>query len=242
YKIAFGAMIRSHPKLTTGTVEFEVKDQVAWGKEAGGLQAGIAGPGAVRIGEKARFTVKLRNVSKETIKVSAWPVWTCYPGVVDSRGKRVPTTTAPAVDFSIIPKALTLKPGEAVDVGRSDLVVAEQDEKVTVPDGVVDFCAIHLTPGKYTAGCVGFLKENHTLATATVEFEVKPAKESTTAWGKEVGGLQAGRGFGPGEQRAYTHGETVTLVVRVRNVGKEAVSSKYPKKYFIDTPPAVTDG
>jgi RNA polymerase sigma factor (sigma-70 family) len=238
YKIAYGGMIQSHPKLTTGTVDFEVMDQVAWGKEAGGLQAGIVGPGAVRIGEKSGFTVKLRNVSKETIKVSAWPLWTCYPGVVDPRGKRVPTTKAPAVNFEIIPKALTLKPGEMVDVGRSDLLVAEPDQKVTVPEGVVDFCAIHVTPGKYIAGCVGFLKENHTLATATVEFGVKPA--SVTAWGKEVGGLQAGLRMA--EKRAYHAGETVRLVVRVRNVGKEEVTFRYVRQFFLENPPAVTDG
>ncbi len=96
YKIAYGGMIQSHPKLATGTVEFEVKDQVAWGKEAGGLQAGIVGPSTVRIGEEARFAVKLRNVTEETIKVSAWPLWMCYPRVVDALGKRVPTTTAPS--------------------------------------------------------------------------------------------------------------------------------------------------
>ena len=31
-------------------------------------------------------------------------------------------------------------------------------------------------------------------------------------------------GFRPGEKRAYHHGEKVTLVVRVRNVGKESVT------------------
>ena len=175
YKLAYSSMIQSHPKLTTGTVEVEVKDQVAWGKEAGGLQAGIVGPESVRIGEKARFVVKLRNVGKETIKVSAWPLWTCYPGVVDAKGGRVRTTTAPAVGFEIIPKALTLKPGETADVGRSDLIVAEPDQKVTVPDGVVDLCAIHVKPGMYKANCIGFVKEHHTLATGTADFEVKPA-------------------------------------------------------------------
>jgi len=67
-------------------------------------------------------------------------------------------------------------------------------------------------------------------------------KEIVTAWGKEVGGLQAGLGYRSGENRAYGPGETVKLVVRVRNVGKEAVKFEYLKEFFIETPPAVTDG
>ncbi len=142
------------------------------------------------------------------------------------------------MDFEIIPIALTLKPGETVDVGRSDLLVAEPDRKVTVPDGVVDMCAIHVTPGKYTAGCRGFLKENHTLATATVEFEVKPA--SFTAWGQEVDGVQAGLTIA--EQRVYQTGETVKMVVRARNVGKKEAKFQYFREFFSENVPAVTDG
>src|SRR3954469_24031505 len=48
-----------------------------------------------------------------------------------------------------------------------------------------------------------------------------------TAWGMEVDGLQAGLGFRQGGDRAYSHGETVKLVVRVRNVGKEAATFIY---------------
>jgi RNA polymerase sigma factor (sigma-70 family) len=70
----------------------------------------------------------------------------------------------------------------------------------------------------------------------------KQEKEAFTAWGKEVAGLQAGLGFRPGEKRAYSHGETVKLVVRVRNVGKEEVKFQYLRQFFIETPPAVTDG
>jgi hypothetical protein len=66
-------------------------------------------------------------------------------------------------------------------------------------------------------------------------------KEVGTAWGKEVGGLQAGLGLHPGEHRAYHHGETVTLVVRVRNVGKEAVKFEYIKQFLDENPPTVTD-
>jgi RNA polymerase sigma factor (sigma-70 family) len=68
----------------------------------------------------------------------------------------------------------------------------------------------------------------------------KPAKEPFTAWGQEVGGLQAGLGFRPGEQRAYGLGETVTLVVRIRNVGKETVKFEYLEQYLDEEPPVVT--
>lgn len=67
-------------------------------------------------------------------------------------------------------------------------------------------------------------------------------KEGFTAWGEAAGGLQAGLGFRPGEHRAYHHGETVTLVVRVRNVSKEAVKFQYVREFFNEKPPAVTDG
>jgi hypothetical protein len=65
-------------------------------------------------------------------------------------------------------------------------------------------------------------------------------KEAFTARGKEINGLQAGLGLG--EHRAYATGETVTLVVRVRNVSKEAVKFHYVPKFFFETPPTVTDG
>ena len=49
-------------------------------------------------------------------------------------------------------------------------------------------------------------------------------------------------GFRPGQKRAYRHGETVTLVVRVRNVGKEEVKFQYLREFFKENPPTVTDG
>jgi hypothetical protein len=66
-------------------------------------------------------------------------------------------------------------------------------------------------------------------------------KEAFTAWGKEVGGLQAGLGFHPGQKRAYSPGETVKLVVRVRNVSKQEVKFQYLREFIMETPPAVTD-
>jgi hypothetical protein len=88
------------------------------------------------------------------------------------------------------------------------------------------------------------------LATGKLELEVKDAeklpekkneKEGFTAWGKEVGGLQAGLGLRPGERRVYHHGETITLVVRVRNVGKATVKFEYLRQFLDENPPTVTD-
>jgi hypothetical protein len=69
-----------------------------------------------------------------------------------------------------------------------------------------------------------------------------PAKQDAfTAWGKELSGLQAGLGYRAGQRRTYNPGTTVTLVVRVRNVGKEPVTIQYHPRFFIDYPPTVTD-
>jgi hypothetical protein len=79
------------------------------------------------------------------------------------------------------------------------------------------------------------------------ERAAKPQKqgqerdESFTAWGKAVGGLQAGLGYPPGQKRAYSHGETIRLVVRVRNVGKEELKFQYLRQFLIERPPIVTD-
>jgi hypothetical protein len=69
----------------------------------------------------------------------------------------------------------------------------------------------------------------------------KKEKEAFTAWGKEINGMQAGLGFRSGEKRTYRHGEAVKLVLRVRNVGKEAVEFKHIWAFFVENPPTVTD-
>ncbi|MEO8351303.1 MAG: M56 family metallopeptidase, partial [Chthoniobacteraceae bacterium] len=67
-------------------------------------------------------------------------------------------------------------------------------------------------------------------------------EEAFTAWGEELSGLQAGVGFLPGGKRAYSHGETVRLAIRVRNVGTKEVKFQYLRQFFAENPPAVTDG
>lgn len=65
-------------------------------------------------------------------------------------------------------------------------------------------------------------------------------KEGFTVWGKQFGGLQAGLGFRPGAKRVYHHGDAITLVIRIRNVGKQAVKVSYLAPY-IEHSPIVTD-
>src|SRR5262249_30134580 len=67
---------------------------------------------------------------------------------------------------------------------------------------------------------------------------VKPAKQTITAWGKEVGGLQAGLRIA--EKRAYHTGEEVTVSLWVRNVGKEALEFRHIWAFFVENPPTIT--
>jgi uncharacterized protein (TIGR03067 family) len=66
-------------------------------------------------------------------------------------------------------------------------------------------------------------------------------KDDETAWGETVGGLQAGVAFSKGGRRAYRIGETVPLVVRLRNVTDKVHSFDYTDGFFVENPPAVTD-
>jgi RNA polymerase sigma factor (sigma-70 family) len=161
------------------------EDEIMWGKEVDGLQAGagIMNGNSVRVGEKVTLVVKLRNVSKAAITVSVWPLWLTPPRVVDAAGKRVRATMAPVPLFEIIPAHFTLKPCQTVDLGKADIAVAEdevRDQPVKVPEGVVDWFMIHVAPGRYKANLAGFLQHRPSVSTGTVEFEVKAASGKGT--------------------------------------------------------------
>jgi hypothetical protein len=72
-----------------------------------------------------------------------------------------------------------------------------------------------------------------------VEQAEKQQKEKVTAWGKEVDGVQVRIQFG--EHRVYKVGETVTLIVRLRNNGKKDVPFVFDEEYFQKNPPLITD-
>jgi RNA polymerase sigma factor (sigma-70 family) len=105
---------------------------------------------------------------------------------------------------------------------------------------------IYAIEGRRLRACLAFAEKGRPkeFATATGDGRtlITLEKKDVTAWGKEAGGLQAGLGYLPGQHRTYQIGETVTLVVRVRNVRKEAVKVQYLRNFFMEKPPTVTDG
>jgi beta-lactamase regulating signal transducer with metallopeptidase domain len=167
----------------------------AWGQEVGGLQAGfcITNANEIHIGGKVKAVVKLRNVSEETISVTPVPLWMLFgpTKVVDFQDKPVRTTGGPYPLLHIGLKKLTLKPGDVVDVDKTEIPVAELNQEVKAPNQVADRQIIHVEPGKYKVNCTGFVQEHSELSTGSAEFEVKagtvsPEMKRTDADGKTV--------------------------------------------------------
>lgn len=259
------------PMATPQKPEPEKESFTAWGPEVGGLQAGLGfRPGQKRVyhhGESVAVVVRVRNVGKEVVEFQY--IWAFLvenlPKITDAEGKLVPLPGFAALGLHH-PRSSTIAPGKEVVLYEWSFDLRPNGEP-----GPKGWLTIHGT-GKLSLQCervVGPTSANPVhpnpamskLATGKLELDVKEPekqpqqeeKEGFTAWGQEVGGrglhmgqevdgLQAGLGFRPGEKRAYSHGETVKLVVRVRNVGQKEVTFKYIPAYFFDRPPSVTDG
>jgi hypothetical protein len=90
---------------------------------------------------------------------------------------------------------------------------------------------------------IGFASEktNHKSQKELPGKESEGEKTPFTSWGKEIDGLQAGLGFHAGQMKAYRVGDSVKLVVRVRNVGKRDITFQYVRHFFIENPPLILD-
>jgi hypothetical protein len=165
YRIAFGGIIQSHPKLSTGSVEFEVKDRVVWGQEVGG------GTGRDRReGPPRRQAAERQSGGDHGLGVADVVPLAAGRGCGREAG---PGHAAPEPSFEIIPTKLTLKPGETADLDRTDVAVEPDDLKpVNGPEAVVGTFTIQVSPGTYRAAFAGFVLDRPTLSTSTVEFEV----------------------------------------------------------------------
>ena len=218
-------------------------------------------PGQNRVyrhGETVKLVVQVRNVGKKEVKFAYFNefFWENPPAVTDGKGKPVPIEGG---GFTGIAKLVevNLAPGKEVNLCELNVELRPVSERgkgrpvwTLYGAGKFQLQYENIGGGNIGTGEIKFDPVLSNLATGNLELEVKDAeklpqeqeqeKEGSTAWGKEVGGLQAGLGFRPGERRVYHHGETVTLVVRVRNVGKEAVRFSYLQP-FIEHALTVTD-
>jgi hypothetical protein len=213
------------------------------------------------------LVVRVRNVGKEAVNFEYLRQYLLEksPIVMDAEGKRanvgnfidflgmhipVKVTLAPGKEIEI--HELKLRPVKAKEAGlfRPDVVQSENDPGEEFwATGKVNV-QYEQVIGNSSSGRMKLDPNLAKLGTGKLELEVKSdppkkqeqkqGKEIVTAWGKEVGGLQAGLSL-PSEKRVYHHGETVTLVVRLRNVGKETVKFKYIRQFLDEKPPTVTD-
>ena len=227
----------------------------AWGKEVGGLQAGLGyRPGQKRAyshGETVTLVVRVRNVGKQDVKFRYFKEFFMEkpPTVTGGEGK---TIRLGGVDFFHvdIPVDVNLTPGKDMELHDLKIKLAPAggsgDVTEVSPETLNGKGKFQIQYEQLAAASIDPILSK--LATGKLELEVKEAekggkeqKETFTAWGKEVGGLQAGLGFRPGQKRAYSHGETVAVVLRVRNVGKEAVEFKHISAFFVENLPTIMD-
>ena len=270
YKIAFPEMVQRNlvPTtpvltpllLTTGEVEFEVKEGgekelpgkmgtfTAWGKEVGGLQAGVAvEPGDVREykpGDRVAFEVKLRNVGKDAVTITYCVPHEHAPEITDSQGRQVRVTMPPIWLYYAVPTERVVKSGETMTLFKNEVALgAEVLEPQKDPIAPVSTPTIRVGPGRYKIAIGGMVRSHPKLATGSADFVVKkdePAElKGEVAWGKEVNGVQIGIQLG--KRRVYQVGETVTLILRLRNNGKEVVPFRDDAEYFYKNPPHITD-
>src|SRR5262249_55806592 len=240
--------------------EKEKETFTVWGKEVGGLQAGLGfRPGEKRPyhhGEEAWIVLRLRNFGKAPVEFSHIGAFFVEnpPTITDADGKilNLPRLAAEGLQA---PHNTPIAPGKEV-------VLYEWNCGLLPIGGISkNLFAIHGT-GKFTLQCTRIVgpttgNPNHPnptldkLATGKLDLEVKEAekvpgkndeKEAFTVWGKEIDGLQAGLGYPPGQHRTYYSGETARLVVRVRNVSKDAVDFQYYTMFFMQKAPTVQDG
>jgi RNA polymerase sigma factor (sigma-70 family) len=208
---------------------------VFWGKEVGGLQAGLSlvATTTERVGDTARLTVKLevqvRNVGKAPATITYGSPWERAPTITDAAGKDVPVRHS---DFWIapilLPRDRVIEPGKMFTLSRPEFAL-EVDAKQPAPKDVPER-TVRVRPGAYTILYDWVADSHKKLATGSLPFKVmdpgdpKAAAADEVAWGMEVNGLQAGLSILSGGEYAS---ETSTLVVRVRNVGKETVKFSY---------------
>lgn len=195
-------------KLATGKLELEVKADsspptdkkpnqkkedglTAWGKEFGGLQAGLTlRPGDKRVykyGEVITLTVRVRNVAKETVKFEYVRQFLDenLPTVTNADGKTVEQRRLSMLGFHV-PMEVTLEPGKEIELESRlpleyELRPADDGGKstgrtLTVGTGKVSL-QYERVLGNSSSGAIKLDFALSKLATGKLELEIKSPAE-----------------------------------------------------------------
>jgi RNA polymerase sigma factor (sigma-70 family) len=206
-------------------------DNVAWGQEVDGLQAGLAlvpaSAHTYRTGETIKLEVRIRNVSKAAITIVYGAPHESAPIITDAKGGQVHVTMPPILGVIVVPTELVLQPGKTITLYKPEVAVeAKVPDKQIGQSPNVAKPTIRVGPGKYKLGIGHMLDSHFKLTTGSVEFEVTDPKlaaaiEQKIVWGKAVDGLQAGARLINAD--TVRIGEKAGFNVILRNVSKAAI-------------------
>jgi RNA polymerase sigma factor (sigma-70 family) len=152
-------------------------DEVVWGKEVDGLQAGlILKDGRTYVpGETINLVVKLRNVTKAEITITHSLLRESPPRITDAKGAGVSVTMPPYLGIYVLPTERVLKPGATITLYAPNVAVAALPLGQIGPEPLVSTPTIRVRPGKYKIAFGGMVHSHPKLVTGDVEFEVKDA-------------------------------------------------------------------
>src|SRR5262245_13626161 len=233
----------------------------AWGKEINGLQAGLGfkprQKRAYSLGETVTLVARIRNVGKEEVRFQYVPAFfkENLPTVIDVAGKPVPLRAFLGTEILHPSADVTLATGKEVELyeWRAALrpVSETKNPNFEIIYGTGKFSIQYeRVLGNTIMSAIKIDAALSKLATGKLELEVKEPekqpqkkeeKESFTAWGKEIKGLQAGLGFRAGEKRAYHFGEKVEIVARIRNLTMEVIEFEHIWAFFVENAPKILD-
>ncbi len=169
-------------------------DEFVWGKEVDGLQAGVVlrsgGKAAVRIGSTATVAVRIRNVSKEAVKVAAPPLYITAPSVTDAAGKKAPVLSPAAAHLKgLVPVTdHIINPGRSVDLDPEGVTVIDAPEPDYRPEAITNAFRVFTKPGKYEIRFERFLQSHPKLATGACPFTVTEQEASAPEKGADLTG------------------------------------------------------
>ena len=188
-RAAFGAdhVLASPDAASEKPADSKKVDEIKWGEEVDGLQAGIAirsTPKDVHhVGDTIQFTIKVRNVGKQPVAVSyVDSIFATNPPIVrNGAGEQVRVYMPMSPRSLALLKEQMLSPGQILEWGKAEggfpsnpkLVPSLTLVAANVKQPDEKGATVAITPGTYSVVYGGFIQSAPLLATPELKFEVR---------------------------------------------------------------------